>query len=104
MFLKLFQVKNWIANETGIIAPASFSPVVFLVNFASGKIVSFHVASDVSAGAANLFSGIASMFQYQADPTEVVESDVTGDCVARYIAGKVVYGLWCKLFTYLRQY
>ena len=48
---------------------------------------SFHVAGDVTAGAANLCRGIASMFQYQTGTTEVVESDVTGDCVARYIAG-----------------
>ena len=38
------------------------------------------------------------MFQYQTGTTEVVESDVTGDCVARYIAGTYVMLISKSLF------
>ena len=64
------------------------SPTVFLINFDAGKIASLYVSGDITAAAANLCRGIASLFQYQsASSGEVVESDATGDCVARYIAG-----------------
>ena len=88
IFLKLFQVKNWSANETGTpVSGLVVASPVFLVHFAAGKISSFHIGGDVSAGVANLCRGVASVFQYQSDAGEGIESDVTGDCLARYITG-----------------
>ena len=62
-------------------------PTVFFINFDTGKIASLYVSGDITVAAANLCRGIASLFQYQSASDEVVESDATGDCIARYIAG-----------------